>query len=143
MSLFFHKKSIVVKSTSCQSVILNRDGYDCFIGYTYIQLREEPTLKRSKAQRISYRAFPQQMLSHHPYSQAHTLFSEIRFKGLLKVALKCKTNHQGHYGVTYGWKEGYLTNFALATEYLLADCFKMSPDLLFTLLKSFFLSPSL
>lgn len=131
MSLLFHKKS---QWRHKLSIILTRGGYDCFIGYTHLQLEEDPTLQGGKAQRIAYRAFPQQMLSQHLYPQAHTLLSEIRFQGILKAALKCKTNHQGHHGVLYGRKEGHITCFALATAYLLDDCFKMSPDLLFTLL---------
>lgn len=64
--------------------------------------------------------FSPAMLFHHTYPQAHIILSEIRFKGTIKEALKCKTNHQGHF-----------TYFALDTGCLLKDCFKMSPDLLF------------
>lgn len=54
------------------------------------------------------------MLLHHPYSQAHTLLSEIRFKGILKAAFKCKTIHPRHHGVMDGWMDGR-KYFALAS----------------------------
>lgn len=57
---------------------------------THVQL-EEPTFKGGKPQRKSYMDIPQQMLSHYPYTQAHTLLSEI--KGILKATFKCKMNH--------------------------------------------------